>query len=266
MQKNINYNESDLLYFKLKMEKSERKKNSNIILALDQVFGDTRDLFSNSVKILEKTLPFICALKLNRQLVLPLGLFNGVRKIVDLAHEAGLPVIMDCKINDVGETNRIITETYFKAGFDAVIANPFVGYEEGLQTVFKTARNLKRGVILLIYMSHKGASFGYGQKIIDVESGRQKPLYQVFAEKALSWGADGAIVGATYPEKISEVSSVLGDEIPIYSPGLGAQGGKVEEAIKSGARYLIVGIAITLSSIPEETAKEYRERFNDFKP
>jgi orotidine-5'-phosphate decarboxylase len=166
---------------------------------------------------------------------------------------------MDAKINDIGNTNRAIAEYYFKAGFDAVIASPFVGWEEGLQPVFEVADQMKRGVIVLVYMSHKGAPEGYGQTVQDPQTGELRSQYVVFAEKALEWKADGAVVGATYPEKIREVHSVLKDKVPIYSPGVGAQGGDVEVAVKAGARYLIVGRTIVLSREPAETAKRVRD-------
>ncbi len=149
------------------MENVAREKGSNIVLALDPFPREPQHLLEMSTKIFEKVHPYICALKINRQLVLPLGLFSGVQKILKLAHEKELPTIMDCKINDVGYTNRVIAEYYFKAGFDAVIANPFVGWEEGLQPIFEVARSKRRGVILLVYMSHRGAPEGYGQTIRD---------------------------------------------------------------------------------------------------
>ncbi|MEM3839514.1 MAG: orotidine 5'-phosphate decarboxylase / HUMPS family protein, partial [Candidatus Bathyarchaeia archaeon] len=137
--------------------------------------------------------------------------------------------------------------------------NPFVGWEEGLKPVFEVASNQRKGVILLVYMSHKGAGEGYGQMVVDAESGQKKPQYIVFAEKALTWGADGVVVGATYPEKIREVHKVLGRKIPIYSPGVGVQGGEIESALKAGASYLIVGRAITLSENSAEIAKRIRD-------
>ena len=113
--------------------------------------------------------------------------------------------IMDAKVNDIGNTNQIIAEYYFAAGFDAIIANPFVGWEEGLKPLFEVSKQLNRGVILLTYMSHRGASEGYGQTIIDAETGEKTPQYISFARKALTWGADGVVVGATVPQKIAEV-------------------------------------------------------------
>ena len=245
--------------FRLKIDRSAKKANSKIVLALDLPSDQPHSLLSRSTQILEATHPYLCAVKINRQLVLPLGLFNGVQKILSLAQDLELPTIMDCKINDVGHTNKIIAEYYYKAGFDAVTANPFVGWEQGLQPVFEVAKQMRRGVILLVYMSHKAAEEGYGQTIQNSKTGRLSPQYVAFAEKALSWNADGVIVGATYPKKIKEVYKILGENVPIYSPGVGVQGGDVEATIKAGARYLIIGRTITLSENPAKTAKRIRD-------
>jgi len=241
------------------MEQSAKRTKSNIILALDLPPDKPSRLLSKSLRIMEAVHPHLCAVKLNRQTVLPLGLFDGVQKIVGRAHEFGLPTIMDAKINDVGHTNRAITEYYYKAGFDAVIASPFVGWEEGLQPVFEVAEKMQRGVIVLVYMSHKGAPEGYGQTVTDPDTGKLVAQYAVFAKRALEWNADGAVVGATYPQKIREVHAILKDRVPIYSPGVGVQGGDIEAAVKAGTRFPIVGRTITLAEEPEKAAKRVRE-------
>jgi orotidine-5'-phosphate decarboxylase len=186
-----------------------------------------------------------------------MGLFDGVRKILRTAQGFDLPTIMDCKINDIGNTNKVIAENYYNAGFDAVIANPFVGWEEGLQPVFEVAEQMKKGVILLCYMSHKAAWEGYGQTI--QQYNKLTVQYVAFAKKALEWNADGVVVGATYPEKIKEVHRILSDRVPIYSPGVGAQGGDLQSTIQAGAQYLIVGRTIVNASNPAATIREIRE-------
>jgi orotidine-5'-phosphate decarboxylase len=243
------------------MEQTARSKESNIILALDFPFEKVENrgnLFSKAERVLDNVCPYVCAVKFNHHLVLPLGTFDGVQTLVKKAHDLGLMAIMDCKVNDIGSTNQVIAEYYYDAGFDALIANPFIGWEEGLKPIFEVTRRLSRGVILLVYMSHKGASEGYGQTIYDAETGKKAPQYISFARKALKLEADGAVVGATYPEKIREVHGILGQKVPIYSPGIGAQGGEIKSALKAGARYLIVGRAITLAENPAESAKEIR--------
>jgi len=247
--------------FRAKMEQEARSKESNIILALDFPFEKAENrgnLFSKAERVLEAVYPYLCAVKFNHHLVLPLGTFDGVQKLVKKAHDLGLMAIMDCKVNDIGSTNQVIAEYYYVAGFDALIANPFIGWEEGLKPIFEVSRRLQRGVILLVYMSHKGASEGYGQTIYEAETGQKTLQYVSFARKALKLEADGAVVGATYPEKIKEVHAILGKKTPIYSPGIGAQGGEITSALKAGARYLIVGRAITLAENPAESAKEIR--------
>jgi orotidine-5'-phosphate decarboxylase len=249
--------------FKARMEDSAKKNGSSIVLALDFPFHkpDNRgELFVKAQNVLEMVNSYVCAVKINHHLVLPLGTFDGVQQLVKKIHEKGLLAIMDCKINDIGATNQVIAEYYYAAGFDALIANPFVGWEEGLKPIFDVARKQQRGVILLAYMSHKGAGEGYGQVVCDAETGGKTPQYIVFAKKALRWGADGVVVGATYPEKIREIHEVLGENVPIYSPGIGAQGGAAITAVKAGARYLIVGREITLSENPSEAAKRLRRQ------
>ncbi|MFB3888696.1 MAG: orotidine 5'-phosphate decarboxylase [Candidatus Bathyarchaeia archaeon] len=247
--------------FKAKMEEASKRSGSSIVLALDFPFQKPQDrqaLLSKAQNTLSLVSSSVCAVKINHHLTLPLGVFDGVQKLVDQAHDAGLQAIMDAKVNDIGNTNQAIAEYYFAAGFDAVIANPFVGWEEGLAPVFSAARRLERGVILLAYMSHRGAAEGYGQTVMDAETGAQAKQYEVFARKALKWRADGVVVGATVPERIREIHAVLGDEVPIYSPGVGAQGGVARGAVEAGARFLIVGREITEAEDPAGAAARVR--------
>jgi orotidine-5'-phosphate decarboxylase len=249
------------LAFQARIEQTAKNKKSNIVLALDFPFEkpeNRESLYHRAMGILEAVSPYVCAVKFNHHLVLPLGVFDGVQKLVGKAHDFGLMTIMDCKANDIGSTNQVIAEYYYAAGFDALIANPFIGWEEGLKPIFDVAKRLQRGVILLVYMSHKGASEGYGQTVYDAETGEKMLQYVVFAKKALKWEADGVVVGATYPEKIREVYKILGEKTPIYSPGIGAQGGEIKSALKAGASYLLVGRTITLAENPAESAREIR--------
>jgi orotidine-5'-phosphate decarboxylase len=246
------------LSFKLKMQEAAKSKDSRIVLALDFPFeaaGNWDKILAKAQKTLKAVHPYVCAVKINHHLTLPLGTFDGVQQLVEQIRGEGMLEIMDAKVNDIGNTNQIIAEYYFAAGFDAIIANPFVGWDEGLKPLFDFSKRLNRGVILLTYMSHKGANEGYGQTIIDPETGQQTPQYIAFARKALKWGADGVVVGATVPAKIAEVKQILGEKVDIYSPGVGAQGGAAETAVKAGASYLIVGREITNSYNPADAAR-----------
>lgn len=245
--------------FKAKMDETAKRKDSRIVLALDFPFEAPENrakILAKALIVLEGVHPYVCAVKINHHLVLPLGTFYGVQQLVKKIHAKGLLAIMDAKVNDIGATNQVIAEYYYAAGFDALIANPFVGWEEGLKPLFEASKKQGRGVILLTYMSHKGASEGYGQTVIDAETGEKTLQYVSFARKALKWGADGVVVGATVPAKIAEVKRILGEKVAIYSPGVGAQGGAAETALKAGANYLIVGRGITLSDGPAQAAQK----------
>jgi orotidine-5'-phosphate decarboxylase len=248
--------------FKLKMHESAKSKNSKIILALDFPYEapeNSEKILSNARCVLKVVHPYICAIKINHHLTLPLGTFDGVQQLVEQIHRQGLLAIMDAKVNDIGNTNQVIAEYYYAAGFDALIANPFVGWDEGLKPMFDVSKRLGRGVILLCYMSHKGAIEGYGQTIIDKETGKSIPQYVAFANKASNWGADGVVVGATVPDKIREVKNILGENVAIYSPGVGTQGGAAETAVEAGSNYLIVGREIISASDPALVAKRFRD-------
>lgn len=246
------------MQFKQRIEETSEKKKTDIVLALDLPYQNLQNrstLISKVQSILDVVHPYICAVKINHHLILPLGTFDGVQTLVNQAHKHELQTIVDCKVNDIGNTNQIIAKYYFEAGFDALIANPFIGWDEGLKPIFDIAHDLERGVILLTYMSHKGAIEGYGQTVVDSETGKKAPQYMVFAKKELSWNADGAVVGATAPEKIREIHSIMGKAVPIYSPGVGPQGGMANIARKAGARYLIIGRDIMQAKEPSEVAK-----------
>lgn len=244
--------------FKQKMQDSAKSKQSRLILALDCPFTPSdnhSNLLAKAQKVLQAVHPYIAAVKINHHLTLPLGTFDGVAALVEQIRGQGMLAIMDAKVNDIGNTNQVIAEYYFAAGFDAIIANPFVGWEEGLKPLFEVAKRQNRGVILLTYMSHKGATEGYGQTIVDAETGMQMPQYVSFARKAVAWGADGVVVGATRPEKIAEVKGILGGRAEIYSPGVGIQGGGADAAVRAGADYLIVGREITNAVDPADAAQ-----------
>lgn len=258
--------------FSLRLRETASRNRSRLILALDysDVFlrSERRlwkvkkeKLLRKALEIVENTAEHLAAIKINMQLILPLGLFNDLQRIVDKVEEYELPLIADCKINDVGHTNLWITQHVFNAGFNAIIANPFVGWEGGLDTVFEEARKRGKGVILLVYMSHPAAQEGYGQIVLTSEG--EKPQYVIFAEKALKWKANGVIVGATQPMIIKKVKDILKEAVPIFSPGIGVQGGRIEEVFKSGVNYAIVGRTILNSPDPGKTARNLKEMIND---
>jgi len=242
--------------FKEKVARASRGKNSRIILALDINQGNPEAGFRRARNLLAKTFPSLCGVKIGRQTVLNLGT-NRTAQITRLVHSRSLPCIVDDKLNDIGPTNSAIADAYFRLGMDALTANPFAGWKGGLQPAFKTAHEKRKGIILLVYMSHEGASEGYGQTVAEGRS--KKPQYILFAEKAVKWKADGAVVGATRPQVVRETKRILGKSVPIYSPGVGTQRGELVMALEAGTDYFIIGRSITESATPSRKAAMFAD-------
>jgi orotidine-5'-phosphate decarboxylase len=239
-----------------RIKQASERNRSRIVVALDLEDPNLEELARRSKVVLEKVHEYVCAVKINRQLVLSLGL-RGVETIVRLAQEHSLPTIMDAKLNDVAHTNEFMMRAYMETGFDAVIASPVAGWEGGLDGVFKLAVANMKGVILLVYMSNPGAKTFYS--LNGSRNGeRPRPVFELLTQLATEWKAHGVVVGATQPEIISRVRELAGPTTAIYSPGVGAQGGDPKKALAAGSDYLIVGRAIYQAEDPERAAKEMR--------
>ena len=228
---------------------SSERHRSRVVLALD-VTGPVAGRTARAEALLSELGGGLAAVKLNFQLLLPRGL-EGVAGVARACSEMGLPLIADIKLNDIGPTNLDAVELLFGAGFDAVIANPFAGKADGLGPVIARARELDRGVLLLVYMSHAGAEEGYGLSL-----GGGEPLYAAFARRVVDWDADGAIVSARSLGIIREVRRTLGPQRLILSPGVGTQGGEASGAVRAGTDYAIVGRTIIEARSPGGALEE----------
>jgi len=230
---------------------SASKNNfSRIVLALDLQGSSQRQLLRRGKKLIEETAPYVCAIKLGRPTVLNLGM-EKTRTLIATSHANELPCIIDDKLGDIDDVNLAISQTYFALGFDGIIVNPIAGWKGGLEPVFKLARNAGKGVIVLVYMSNPGATEAFGQLVLRSSHGKPKPQYEIFAEKADLWGADGAVVGGNRPDIVKKVRAKLHNGIHIYSPGIGTQGGRVLRASKAGSDFFIIGRSRTRSGDPE---------------
>jgi orotidine-5'-phosphate decarboxylase len=242
--------------FQEKIVKSSKLNFSRVVLALNLEGSSSSRLFQQGKSLLEKTGSYICAIRFGRQTVLNLGL-EKTRTIIREAHNSDLTCIIDDKLNDIDDTNSAISQAYFNLGFDGIIVNPFVGWKGGLDAVFRLAHQQGKGIITLVYMSHPGASEGYGRIVVNGNGENPRPFYQIFAENARTWGSDGAVVGATRPDIVQEVREMLKEPVQIFSPGIGAQGGTIPSLSKAGSDFFIIGRSITTSRDPEKTAQEY---------
>ena len=242
--------------FRTRIKKSSFGK-SKIILANDVDHKSLEKLESVTIKNIKILNEFLCAIKFNFHLILPLGVKN-LKKINKIAHDVGLQTIADIKLNDIGNTNMIAAERLWESGFDAIIVNPIMG-PENLENLISSAHKHDNGIISLVHMSHPGAKLGYGLSVKHPESKRLTKLHELFLEWSLSLKVDGIVVGATVPEIIRTCYKKTKDKCDIYSPGVGTQGGDPKKALESGANFLIVGRTIFNAKDPVKEAEKLQE-------
>ena len=226
------------------------KKNGKIILANDYD-SSVNNLETKTIQNIKKLHPYLCGIKLNFHLLLPLS-FKEISKINKTAHNYGLQTIADIKLNDIGNTNKVTTEHLWNLGFDAVIANPIMGLDS-LKRLVKSSHKENKGVITLCHMSAPEAKLSYD---MEIKMGKKQQLYQLFLDWAIASKVDGIIVGATFLEIIRYCNKKAGTKLDIFSPGIGTQGGNAKEVISAGTDYLIVGRTILNAKNPVTVLKE----------
>ncbi len=158
--------------FKTRLSKIS-KTNGCIILANDYDIN-TKNLVSKSIQNIKKLHPYLCGIKLNFHLLLPLG-SKEIKQITKTAHSFGLQVIADIKLNDIGNTNRITANHLWDLGFDAVIVNPIMGISS-LKNLIKSSHKLGNGIITLCHMSAPEAKLSYD---MEIKLGKKQNLYQL---------------------------------------------------------------------------------------
>jgi orotidine-5'-phosphate decarboxylase len=221
---------------------------------------DLKKFIKSTISLLEH---HICAIKINYHLILPLSL-SEITEINRLAHHYGLVSIADLKLNDIKSTNKIAIEYLSMMEFDAVIVNPFMGKDE-LIFASKQAHKINFGIIALVYMSHPGAEEGFGIHVATNKqiSGSQQltQLYKLFFDYASKSNVDGIIIGATQDKILNELSGHK--ELPVYSPGLGKQGGDISKAANNGTNFFIIGRSIIESKDPLDVVKKIQQEISN---
>ena len=234
-----------------------RKNNSLLCVGLDtdtekipKFLLEKQDpIFSFNQKIIDSTCDLVCAYKPNIAFYEAHGSkgWEALKKTCE-AIPKEIPIIIDAKRGDIGNTARMYAKAIFEdLGADAVTVNPYMG--EDAISPFLEYEN--KCAFILCLTSNKGARdfqlsllkippFDILRVVNEVEPPKAgidgKPLYQLVAEKTLSWnrkGNCGLVVGATYPEQLRKIREIA-KSLPILIPGIGAQAGEVESTIKFG--------------------------------
>jgi orotidine-5'-phosphate decarboxylase len=178
--------------------------------------------------IIEATADLVQSYKLNLAFYESLGTRGW--DVVAATLEAIPPdvvVIGDGKRGDIGNTSGMYAKALFdELGFDAVTVAPYMGED----SVAPFLKRPDKGVFVLALTSNSGSrDFQY----LEVEG---DPLYKHVIRAVKRWnsaGNCGIVVGATHPSELTDIRAMVGD-MPILVPGLGAQGGDMEQSVRGG--------------------------------
>lgn len=223
--------------FKQRFETAAKKNNSLVCVGLDVDLEQFPASLKNKApykaivrfnrSIIEATKDLVCAYKPNAAFYEAYGLdgYKALKETIKLVPKE-IPVILDAKRGDIGNTAAMYAKAiYEELGVDAVTINPYLG-EDSVQPFLAYE---DKAVVLLVRTSNPSAK-EFQDLLID-----GKPLYQHVAKTALNWERKADllfVVGATYPEE-AKIIREMAPEIPFLVPGLGKQGGEVEEAVKN---------------------------------
>lgn len=200
-------------------------------------------------EIVDATADLVCAFKPQIAYFAAHGAEDQLEQLIDHIHRQHpqVPVILDSKRGDIGSTaDQYAIEAFERYQADAVTVNPYMGFDS-IEPYLKYAN---KGVIVLCRTSNPGGSDLQFLEVNDpAHSGEL--LYQRVARLATSqWnktGQLGLVVGATFPEEIAKVRSIVGD-MPLLIPGIGAQGGDIPATVKAGSVTNALGTGMIINS------------------
>lgn len=251
--------------------------NSMLCVGLDSRLSQLPEKFQRSDTpqldfnrwIIDQTHPYVSAYKPNIAFYEARGDsgLGELKQTIDYLHThyPDILTICDAKRADIGSTNDGYVEALFDwLGVDAVTLNPYLG-QEALRPFLDRA---DRACIILCRTSNPGAG-----ELQDLEVGG-KPLWQIVAERVRDqWNALGncmLVVGATYPAEMRRIRQLVPD-MTLLVPGIGAQGGNVEETIRAGQDAAGCGLilnaarAVIFASDPAHAARKLRDEINRFR-
>ena len=188
-------------------------------------------LFAFNKAIIEATHPFAVAYKPNTAFYEAHGEkgWRALKKTIDYLnrHHPEIFTIADAKRGDIGNTSSMYAKAFFEdMQFDSVTVAPYMGRDS--VEPFLAFEN--KYTILLALTSNEGAFDFQTQKLNDEE------LYKRVLRTSLTWQNSQNlmyVVGATKAEYLKEIRKIIPEHF-LLVPGVGAQGGSLEEVCKYG--------------------------------
>ncbi|MGE9267009.1 MAG: orotidine-5'-phosphate decarboxylase [Verrucomicrobiales bacterium] len=215
------------------MQKRREETGSALCVGLDPrpqlTEGGVEGVAESLRRIVGETAEFAAAFKPNMAYFEAMGL-RGIEILENLLGEmpAEVPVILDAKRSDIGETQKYYAISYFETWkVDAVTLNPFLGYD----TIEPFLDWEGKGIYLLAVTSNAGSA-DFQRR--DCEGRKLFERVGDFCGRAQAEGRKtevGLVVGLTNADE-----DVLGGlpDVPLLVPGLGAQGGSLGSLSGSG--------------------------------
>ena len=138
-------------------------------------------------------------------------------------------IIADAKRGDIGNTSKMYAATFFeKMDFDAVTVAPYMGSD----SVIPFMGYPDKWVILLALTSNQGSA-----DFQNTQDSGDEPLFRKVIRRSTEWGGNADnmmyVVGATRADMLSDIRAIVPDSF-LLVPGIGAQGGSLEDVCRYG--------------------------------
>jgi len=218
------------------------KKKSFLCVGLDSnpqrfpdcIKGLKDSIFEFNKRIIDATAPYCVAYKPNIAFYEAEGSngWNQLKMTVDYIHEnyPEMFIIADAKRGDIGNTAEQYARSFFETmDFDAVTLSPYMGHD----TMAPFLKYKNKWVIILALTSNKSA-VQFENKLLEDGCPLYKHIIKDMSDKD-GHSAENTmfVAGATRPEQLGEIRQLIPNHF-ILVPGVGTQGGTIEEVAKYG--------------------------------
>lgn len=263
--------------FSEKLEAAVKEKSSCLMLGLDPKLDKMPEKFPRDAggaytfcsEMIESLHDLVCGVKIQMAYFEVFGHAGiaAVEKLILDAKKKKLIVLIDGKRNDIGSTAEAYAEAYLGDGplaGDALTVNPLLG-TDGMLPFIKYCEEKGRGIFVLVRTSNPSAmEFQGGEGELSVRIAEKIEEWNITTQSPVNnFAAIGAVIGATVPEGML---SFFREEMPhawFLCPGVGAQGGSMEEVLqcrKNGIGVLIpVSRSVLYASSGDDYIKAARE-------